>query len=137
MGIKVAVFGVFDILHIGHIRFLKECKKLGDELVVVVARDSTVTKEKGQKPTLSENERLAMIESVGLVNTAILGLENADKLKVVERIKPDIIALGYNQKWNENELKKKLKKRGFNIKIVRMKKYADISSSTIKQLLKV
>ncbi len=137
MGIKVAVFGVFDILHIGHIRFLKECKKLGDELVVVVARDSTVTKEKGQKPTLSENERLAMIESVGLVNTAILGLENADKLKVVERIKPDIIALGYNQKWNENELKKKLKKRGFNIKIVRMKKYADISSSAIKQLLKV
>ena len=137
MGIKVAVFGVFDILHIGHIRFLKECKKLGDELVVVVARDSTVTKEKGQKPTLSENERLAMIESVGLVNTAILGLENADKLKVVERIKPDIIALGYNQKWNENELKEKLKKRGFNIKIVRMKKYADISSSAIKQLLKV
>jgi len=137
MGTKVAVFGVFDILHIGHIRFLKECKKLGDELTVVVARDSTVTKEKGRKPVLSESKRLAMVESVGLVDATILGLENADKLKVVEKIKPDIIALGYNQKWNENELKEKLKKRGFNIKIVRMKKYADISSSAIKQLLKV
>ena len=60
---KVMVFGTFDPLHPGHVDFFRQAKQHGDELVVVVALDSTVEKTKGRKPSLGENARLAAVQA--------------------------------------------------------------------------
>ena len=135
---KIATFGVFDIIHPGHIKFLEECKRFAKDskLIVVIARDSTVLKEKGKKPIMSEEHRRYIVQSLKPVDKAILGNEDSDKLRIVEQIKPDIIVLGYDQSWNEEQLKKDLKKRGMKIKVLRLKKYDNISSTNIKNKIK-
>jgi len=135
---KIATFGVFDIIHPGHIKFLEECKHLAknSELTVVIARDSTVVKEKGKKPVIPEEQRKFIVQSLKLVDKVVLGNEGSDKLKIVKQIKPDIIVLGYDQPWDEEQLKKELEKRGLKIQIVRLNKYCDISSTRIKNKIK-
>ena len=96
----VLASGVFDLLHLGHVKFLEEAKKAGGEnaeLVVIIARDSTVEKTKGRKPIMSEDQRRALVESLKVVDKAVLGYENLDIGEVIENIKPDVIALGYDQ----------------------------------------
>ena len=131
---KIATFGVFDLIHPGHVKFLEKCKSLvkNSELIVVIARDATAVKEKGKKPIMSEEHRKYVIQSLKPVDKTILGNEGSDKLKIVEEIKPDIIVLGYDQTWDEKGLKKELEKRGLKIQIIRLKKYDEISSTSIK-----
>ncbi len=95
---KVLAFGTFDHLHPGHSFFLAEAKKLGDHLTVVVGRDVTVSQVKHHLPKQSEVERLAAVAKDPAVDKARLGNTGEDKLKVIEEEKPDIIALGYDQK---------------------------------------
>ena len=92
--------GVFDLLHLGHVKFLEEAKKAGGknaELLVIIARDLTVEKTKGRKPVMPENQRRSLVESLRMVDEAVLGLENFDIGTVIEKIKPDVVALGYDQ----------------------------------------
>ena len=135
---KIATFGVFDLIHTGHVKFLEECKKIAKDskLTVVIARDSTVIKEKGKKPVMSEEQRKYVVQSLKPVDRAILGNEGFDKLKIVEKIKPDIIVLGYDQPWEEKKIKKELEKRGLKIQVLRLKKYDDVSSTSIKNKIK-
>jgi len=119
--VKVMATGTFDLLHIGHIYFLKEAKKLGDRLVVVVARDSTVRKLK-HEPVTPEKMRVKLIKELKIVDEAALGHEK-DMYAVVEEVKPDIIALGYDQIHDENKIKQELKKRNMNVKVVRLPEY--------------
>jgi FAD synthetase len=135
----VLASGVFDLLHLGHVRFLEEAKKAGGPgamLVVIVARDSTVEKRKGIRPVVPENQRCALIASLKVVNEAILGYEHFDLGKVIEKIKPDVIALGYDQTDMEQTLKDYVRTHDSRIKIVKIAKFSldDIdSSSKIKQ----
>lgn len=136
---KIATFGVFDVLHPGHVKFLNKCKSLfkESELIVVIARDSTVFREKKRKPVFSEEERRFIVQSLKPVDEAILGNEGLDKLKIVERIKPDVIVLGYDQEWNEKDLKEELKRRGLNVKVIRLKKYSNSKSSKIRKKINI
>ena len=112
----VMAFGVFDFLHLGHLYYLSQAKKMGSFLVVVIARDINVKRIKGRFPKQNERERLLSVKKTGIADKVILGqLEN--RYKVIEENKPDIIALGYDQKANLGKLKK------FKIKIVRLKSY--------------
>ncbi len=122
--VKIMATGAFDILHMGHIYFLKEAKKLGDELVVIVACDSTIRKLK-HEPVTSEKMRLLLIKELKIVDEAYLGQKD-DIYKIVEEIKPDIIALGYDQIHDEKITRQNLKKRNINVKIVRLPKYKNI-----------
>ena len=115
--------GTFDLLHMGHIYYLKEAKKYGDKLVVIVATDSTVRKLK-HEPINPEKIRLELIKELNVVDEAYLGYED-DMYKIVEEIKPDIIALGYDQIHNEETLKNELKKRKLNTRVLRISKYKD------------
>lgn len=110
--------GTFDLLHPGHIYYLKEAKKLGDKLIVVVATDKTVRRLK-HEPVNPEEIRLNLIKELKVVDEAYLGHEE-DKYEIVEEIKPDIIALGFDQVHNENNIKTELKKRKINAKVVRL-----------------
>lgn len=113
--------GVFDILHYGHLYYLQEAKKLGDELIVVIARDSTVRRRK-REPIMPEELRMKMVQELKPVDRAVLGHED-NPYKTVEEIKPAIIALGYDQEHDEEVLKKELSKRGLDVKVVRIGKY--------------
>jgi FAD synthetase len=135
----VLASGVFDLLHLGHVKFLEEAKKAGGEnakLIVIIARDSTVEKTKEKKPIMSEDQRRTLVESLKVVDIAVLGYENLDIGEVIEKIKPDIIALGYDQADMEREVKSYVDKHRLNVKVVRIGKFGENaldSSSKIKQ----
>ena len=113
--------GVFDIIHLGHLHYLEEARKLGDELVVVVATDATVRKMK-HEPITPGNMRVELVASLKPVDMAVLGHED-DIYRTVEDLKPDIIALGYDQRFDEKELDAQLGKRGLGgIRIARISK---------------
>ena len=122
----VLASGVFDLLHIGHVRYLEEAKKTGGEntkLVVIVATDDTVEKRKGKKPVLPEDQRLELVKSLRVVDEAILGYEGFDINKVIDKIKPDIITVGHDQEGIERETKKTIAERGLNIRVVRIGRF--------------
>jgi FAD synthetase len=137
----VLASGVFDLLHLGHVKFLEEAKKAGGrgaKLIVIVARDSTVEKRKGIRPVIPENQRRALVESLKVVDEAILGYEDFNMGKVIEKIKPDIIAVGHDSHTTgmEEAVKDYVKRSGLRIKIVKVGKFGvdDLdSSSKIKQ----
>ncbi len=122
MMVKVLVFGSFDLLHEGHKHFFNEAKKLGDSLHVVVARDSSIKSFKGHQPKFNENERVEHVKKLGIVDDVRLGYEG-DKWKVIEEIKPDIIALGYDQDSYTKGLEKGMLDRKLKVKIVRLESY--------------
>jgi FAD synthetase len=134
----VLASGVFDLLHLGHVKFLEEAKKAGGpdaQLVVVIARDSTVEKTKGRKPIMPEDQRLALVESLKVVDRAVLGYENLDIGEVIESIKPDVIALGYDQEDIMKQVLDYVNNNKINVKVVRIGKFGETldSSSKIKQ----
>ncbi len=119
--VKVMATGTFDLLHLGHIYYLKEAKKLGNKLAVVVATDTTVRRLK-HEPVNPEEIRLNLIKELKIVDEAYLGHED-DMYEIVEEIKPDIIALGFDQLHDEKKIESELKKRKIKAKIVRLKEY--------------
>jgi FAD synthetase len=128
--------GVFDILHMGHIHYLSESKKLGDELLVVVARDSTAHRN-GKNPLFDENSRLDLVKELKQVDRAILGHEG-DIFRTVLENKPDIITLGYDQRFDAEKIQDKCRELGLDTKVVRISKYDGKrfqSSSEVRQKL--
>ncbi len=135
----VLASGVFDLLHLGHVKFLEGAKKAGGEnayLIVIVARDSTVEETKGRKPIMPENQRRTLVESLKVVDEAVLGLEDFDVGEVIETISPDIIALGYDQADMERRVQEYVDKNKLKVKVVRVGKFGSDeldSSSKIRQ----
>ncbi len=135
----VIASGVFDLLHLGHVRFLEDAKKAGGinaKLVVIVARDSTTEKFKGQKPIMSEKQRCALVKSLRVVDDAVLGFEGLEIGEVIEKIQPDIVALGYDQLSMEQEVKEYIATHNRPVLVVRISKFEENtldSSSKIKQ----
>ena len=127
------------MLHLGHVKFLEEAKKAGGkdaELIVIIARDNTVQQTKGRKPIMPENQRRALVESLKVVDDAVLGFEDFDIGNVIERIKPDVIALGYDQADMEKQVHDYIDEHKLNVKVVRVGKFEEDeldSSSKIRQ----
>lgn len=118
--------GTFDLLHLGHVKYLEEAKKAGGKnakLVVIVARDSTVEKRKGRRPVMPEEQRRVLVESLKVVDKALLGYEDFDMGKVIENLKPDIIAVGYDQNGIEAQAHKTVEEKKLNIRVVKIKKF--------------
>ncbi len=116
---RVVCAGTFDHLHEGHIDFLKQAKALGDELIVIVARDETVKRIKGFLPTHDERMRRNNVEDTEIPDTVVLGNLDTDLFQILEEIEPDIIALGYDQRVSENEILKRFP----NCKVVRLSSF--------------
>ena len=107
MGKKVICAGTFDHLHPGHIDFFTQAKGLGDELIVIVARDETVMRIKGFLPTHNEAKRKENVENTGVPDTVVMGNLDTDIFQILEELRPDVIALGYDQRVSEDEIKKR------------------------------
>lgn len=131
----VLASGVFDLIHYGHIRFLEEAKQQGGpgaRLVVIVARDETVMRLKGRRPIIPEDQRRALVEAMKVVDEALLGYEDMDLAAVIERIKPDIVAVGHDQGEIEGMTRRVQRERELNLKIVRIGRFgrSDLDSSS-------
>lgn len=121
---RVMVFGTFDIFHPGHKNFLKQAKTYGDYLIAVIARDKTVLKVKGSLPRNNENIRLSAVQKFSLADEAVLG-NLGDKHKIIKNKKPDVICLGYDQKFFISKLEEKLKEFDLdNTAVIKMKPYS-------------
>lgn len=126
----VFVAGSFDIIHPGHIEFLRWASSLGNKLVVAIARDSNYRRFKGYDPVFSEDERLKIVESIRYVYRAIIGSDR-DLFESVVNVKPSVIALGYDQPDPEY-IRSELRMRGLeNISIVKMGEKLEGYSSTL------
>jgi cytidyltransferase-like protein len=132
--IKVVMAGgVFDILHPGHIYTLSKARALGDMLVVSVARDKTVMGMRGKPSVNSEETRLNLVRSLRFVDAAILGSER-DIFETVELIKPDIIALGYDQSHQEASLLAQGNAKGMKFIVTRLDSpLPGLKSTTLKK----
>ena len=138
----VLASGTFDLLHLGHVKFLEEAKEQGGdnaELIVIVARDSTVISRKEKKPIMPEDQRRALVESLKVVDEAILGWKDFSIEKVIDRINPDVIAIGYDQDGIENEVKKAIRENNVKIKIAKIgrfgKRELDSSSKIMRKII--
>jgi len=124
--------GVFDIIHPGHIHTLRAAKALGNVLVVVIATDKTAQKMKNRIPLHNMELRKDLVRSLSMVDYAVVGYEG-DIFKSVELIKPNIIALGYDQVHQEKFIIDGCKKIGIDVSIARLQSpIPDIKSSKIE-----
>ncbi|HOI12222.1 MAG TPA: FAD synthase [Methanoculleus sp.] len=127
--IRVVATGTFDILHPGHLYYLEESRRLGDELSVIVARDANVKHK--PRPILPEAQRLRMVQSLKPVDRALLG-DLHDMFRPIAEIRPDIITLGFNQHFDEEHLRQKLQDRGLDADVVRIPGYPGSLASSSK-----
>jgi FAD synthetase len=104
MGKRVVCAGTFDHFHPGHVHFLKEARALGEELIVIVARDETVMRIKGFLPSHNEETRKGNVEESGIPDRVILGNPNTNIFLILTELQPDIMALGYDQRVSEDEI---------------------------------
>jgi len=125
--------GVFDIIHPGHIHTLNAAKDLGDVLVVVIATDKTAEKMKKRLPLHTQDQRKMLVDSLSMVDLSIVGHEN-DIFKTVEIIRPQIIALGYDQVHQEKFIIEGCKKINLDITVARLQSpIPELSSSIIEK----
>jgi len=125
--------GVFDIIHPGHIHTLKSAKSLGDALVVVVATDKTAKKMKKRTPLHNQEQRKNLVESLSMVDLCLIGQEE-DIFETVKKVKPEIIALGYDQVHQEKFIIDGCHKLNLNVKVARLQSpNPEISSSKIEE----
>lgn len=121
--------GVFDIIHPGHIYTLNAAKELGDVLVVVVATDNTAVKMKKRRPLHSQEQRQELVNSLSMVDLCLIGQED-DIFKTVNHVKPQIIALGYDQVHQEKFITEGCKKIELDAKVARLQSPIPESSSS-------
>ena len=125
--------GVFDIIHPGHIHTLKAAKALGDILVVAIATDKTAQKMKKRIPLHNQELRRELVDSLSMVDLSIVGHEN-DIFETVKLVKPEIIALGYDQTHQEKFISDGCKRINLDTKIVRLQSpVPELSSSDIQK----
>ena len=125
--------GVFDIIHPGHIHTLNSAKALGDVLVVVVATNKTAIKMKKRTPLHNQDQRKNLVSSLSMVDLCLVGHEE-DIFKTVDLVRPEIIALGYDQIHQEKFIVDGCRKIKLNVKVARLQSPTpEISSSKIEE----
>ncbi|WP_420545968.1 adenylyltransferase/cytidyltransferase family protein [Nitrosopumilus sp.] len=121
--------GVFDIIHPGHIHTLKDAKALGDVLVVVVATDNTSVKMKKRRPLHDQEQRRELVNSLSMVDLCLVGQEE-DIFKTVDLVRPQVIALGYDQTHQEKFIIDGCKRIKLDAKVARLESPIPESSSS-------
>ena len=127
--------GCFDLLHIGHVRYLEEAKARGDVLVVGVNSDSSVRKLKGPKrPILPEEERAEILSGLGCVDYVTL-FDEIDPLKLITSLHPDVLVKGGD--WAKEQIvgKEEVERSEGEVLIIPFVKKAS-TSNLIETILK-
>lgn len=114
---RVLATGTFDLLHPGHLHYLSESAKLGDELWVIVARRSMINHKR--PPLLPGEQRRKVVEALDVVHRAVLGSENS-MFDPLREIQPEIITIGHDQYHTCSELQRELREQGFDVTVTRI-----------------
>lgn len=94
--------GCFDILHVGHVRYLADARSEGDLLVVGLNSDASVRIIKGDKrPIVCQNHRAEVLASIGCVDFIVI-FDEPDPLKLIQTLKPDVLVKG--EDWTEDAI---------------------------------
>lgn len=135
---RVMAVGVFDLLHAGHLHYLEQAKALGDHLTVVVAHDDTVRKRK-HEPVTSQDLRRRMVEGLKPVDESIIGNSpDVPIFDILPVVKPDIIALGYDQVHAVEKIKTQLSDLGLaSIEVTRVQGLSDDLDGTRKIIARI
>ena len=129
--VVVFIGGGFEVIHSGHLYTIKEARRLGDVLVAVVATDRTIRERKGRDPVAGQTQRMELLSALRMVDCAILGVEG-DIYRTLERVGPDVVALGYDQHHLETDIQREGRKRGMNLTVVRLgSPYPSVKTSRI------
>lgn len=136
--VRVMAVGIFDLLHAGHLHYLEQAKLLGDELVVVVAHDETVRKQK-HEPITAQDLRRRMVEGLKPVDRAIAGNSPSVPIfEILETVKPDVIALGYDQKHSIEAIREGISKFGYgHVEVIRVEGLSDDLDGTRKIISRI
>ena len=135
---RVMAVGIFDLLHAGHLHYVEQAKSLGEELVVVVAHDETVRKQK-HEPVTGQDLRRRMVEGLKPVDQAIIGNPPGVPIfEILKQIEPDLIALGYDQKHSIDAIRKGLDQHGFeHVEVTRVEGLSDDLDGTRKIIARI
>jgi len=131
---KVMVGGTFDLMHPGHIYYLKEAAKRG-LVYAVVATDENVMRIKGKKPILTQEERLEVVSAIKYVYKALIGDEK-DFIKPIEEVKPDLILLGPDQPIDEDYIVKEAARRGVKVEVERLPKRVGSENASTSKIIR-
>ena len=136
--VRVMAVGVFDLLHAGHQHYVEQAKSLGAELIVVVAHDDTVRKQK-HEPVTNQELRRRMVLGLKPVDDAIIGNPPTVPIfDILEVVKPDVIALGYDQKHSRDSIKNGLQENGWgDVEVIRVEGLADDLDGTRKIIARI
>ena len=135
---RVMAVGIFDLLHAGHLHYVEQAKSLGEELVVVIAHDETVRKQK-HEPVTGQDLRRRMVEGLKPVDQAIIGNPPGVPIfEILKQIDPDLIALGYDQKHSIDAIRKGLDQHGFeHVEVTRVEGLSDDLDGTRKIIARI
>ena len=135
---RVMAVGIFDLLHAGHLHYVEQAKSLGEELVVVIAHDETVRKQK-HEPVTGQDLRRRMVEGLKPVDQAIIGNPPGVPIfEILKQIDPDLIALGYDQKHSIDAIRKGLDQHGFeHVEVTRVEELSDDLDGTRKIIARI
>ncbi len=132
----VVATGVFDLLHLGHVHFLRQAAKLGDRLTVIVAHDDTVRRLK-REPVVPGAVRAELVAALKPVDGVVIG-NPGDMLAVIDKLRPDLIVLGHDQRiFDPAKLEAKLADRGLTVKVLRLPKLEHGLAGTRKMIRRV
>ena len=127
----VMMGGAFEIIHPGHIDALSEARRLGNTLVVVVATDESVERNKGRTSVTGQALRVGLVSSLRQVDLALPG-NRGSIYEILLKIRPDIVALGYDQRHSAEEIVREAARRGVSIRAARLgTTLPDLKSSKI------
>ena len=135
---RVMAVGVFDLLHAGHLYYLEEAKALGDHLTVVIAHDDTVRKRK-HEPVTGSDLRCRLVAGLKPVYEAIIGNHpDIPIYAILDIVKPDIIALGYDKENAEERIREDLIEQGYTeIDVSRVSGLSDDLDGTRKIIARI
>ena len=135
---RVMAVGIFDLLHAGHLHYVEQAKSLGEELVVVIAHDETVRRQK-HEPVTGHDLRRRMVEGLKPVDTAIVGNPPGIPIfEILKTVEPDIIALGYDQKHSIEAIREGLDNHGFaHVEVTRVEGLSDDLDGTRKIIARI
>jgi FAD synthetase len=131
----VMIGGAFEIIHPGHLHTIEQAKKLGNTLVVIVATDKTVNRNKGREPVTKQEWRVKLVSAVRGVDVGLPGGQGSI-YDTLEKVRPDIVALGYDQTHNPADIEAEAKRRGLERRVVRLTSpLPDVKTSKIVSTL--
>jgi len=138
MGLRLYTGGTFDLVHSGHVAFLRKCAQIADEVVISLNTDEFIAEYKGKPPILTYEERKAVLEALIWVDDVIPNVGGTDSTEAILKVKPDIIAIGSD--WAKKDYYKQMNFTQdwldvFDISLIYIPYTKGISSTDIKNRL--